>query len=165
MGGNASRVSFSATAGKNSTCKSHKHWSAVFEFADNINTGGRADRKGRRNQFQFGLARFLYRTKGNGDDKCFSQLRSVRVASQGEKKKKHHLSKYIKKKKKDWGMVNAKVTAMTHINQAADSSGRHETIGGNPGAQVGLSIRYCLVSERPGGLRRCLLPLPLTESS
>ena len=64
-------------------------WNAVSKFVDNIKTGGWADSEGRRNQFQFGLACFLYR-KGNGDDKCFSQWKSIRKASQ---RKKSHLSK------------------------------------------------------------------------
>lgn len=75
-------------------------WNAVSKFVDNIKTGGWAVREGRRNQFQFGLACFLYRSKGNGEDKCFSLLKSVRIASQ---RKRSHPSKYIslaKKKKK-----------------------------------------------------------------
>lgn len=55
-------------------------WNLLSKFVDNIKTGGREDGREEIDQFQFGLAYFLYRTEGN--NKCFSQLKSVRVASQ-----------------------------------------------------------------------------------
>lgn len=48
-------------------------WNAGSKFAETIKTGSRIDRE-RRDQFQFGLAYFLHRSNGSGNDKCFSQL-------------------------------------------------------------------------------------------
>lgn len=50
-------------------------WSVLSKFVDNIKTGGGEDGGEKINWFQFDLAYFLYETKGNGDDKCFSQLK------------------------------------------------------------------------------------------
>lgn len=98
---------------------------AVSKFVDNVKTGGWAVREGRRNQFQFGLACFLYRTEGNGEDKCFSLLKSVRIASQ---RKRSHPSKYISlaKKKKKCTEGQCKVTEMASMNQTAENIRGHQ---------------------------------------
>lgn len=95
-------------------------WNAVSKFADNIKTGDRKDREGKINRFQFGLACFLCRTKGNGDDKCFPQMKSVRTASQ---RNRNHPNKYIsfRTHTKVLG-VNAKSIEITIKNQEVRAS-------------------------------------------
>lgn len=68
----------------------------LSKFVDNIKTGGGEDGRGEINQFQFGLAYFLCRTRGN--DKCFSQSKSVRIASQRSRNHPNTYSGFSKRK-------------------------------------------------------------------